>query len=272
MDLKWNPIRAAIRTLNPKDERYLTVCEKFKRQIFLNNVMRVKAIIMEFVDLGKFLESCLEWENPIQSLVVFFSIVVITYYFQPYMFPIFLLLIFLKNYVILSYLDSQSNAGSKGSSHHHHQLEEHLDSYEDEDLDDKDEEKEEKKTLKAKLQAIQEVTAMVQNAIGYVASLGEEVKNTFNFSVPYLSWLAIVILIIIALILYFISLRFLVIVWAINKFSKKFIRPDYVPNNELLDFLSRVPDDEELNDAKELKLYLEEIITPSKKLPKKKQK
>ncbi|TRY76651.1 hypothetical protein TCAL_04074 [Tigriopus californicus] len=272
MDLKWNPVRAAIRTLNPKDERYLTVCEKFKRQIFLNNVMRVKAIIMEFVDLGKFLESCLEWENPIQSLLVFISIVVITYYFQPYMFPIFLLLIFLKNYVILSYLDSQSNAGAKGTPHHHHQMEEHLDSYEDEELDDKDEEKEEKKTLKAKLQAIQEVTAMVQNAIGYVASLGEEVKNTFNFSVPYLSWLAIVILIIIALILYFISLRFLVIVWAINKFSKKFIRPDYVPNNELLDFLSRVPDDEELNDAKELKLYLEEITTPNKKLPKKKQK
>jgi hypothetical protein len=47
----------------------------------------------------------------------------------------------------------------------------------------------------------------LQNALGYVASLGEEVKNTFNFSVPFLSWLAIIVLIIIALILYFISLR-----------------------------------------------------------------
>ena len=47
----------------------------------------------------------------------------------------------------------------------------------------------------------------LQNAIGYVASLGEEVKNTFNFSVPFLSWLAIVILVAVALILYFISLR-----------------------------------------------------------------
>ncbi len=46
-----------------------------------------------------------------------------------------------------------------------------------------------------------------QNAIGYVASLGEAVKNTFNFSVPFLSWLAIVVLVIIAMILYFISLR-----------------------------------------------------------------
>lgn len=48
---------------------------------------------------------------------------------------------------------------------------------------------------------------MVQNALGYVASLGEGVKNTFNFSVPFLSWLAIVILAGVALILYFISLR-----------------------------------------------------------------
>ena len=43
-------------------------------------------------------------------------------------------------------------------------------------------------------------------------------------------------------------------VWGINKFTKKLIRPNYVPNNELLDFLSRVPDDEEMADYRELKL------------------
>lgn len=42
--------------------------------------------------------------------------------------------------------------------------------------------------------------------------------------------------------------------WGINKFTKKLIRPDFVPNNELLDFLSRVPDDEEIVDYRELKL------------------
>lgn len=34
--------------------------------------------------------------------------------------------------------------------------------------------------------------------------------------------------------------------WGINKFSRKLLRPHTVPNNELLDFLSRVPDDEDL--------------------------
>ena len=36
---------------------------------------------------------------------------------------------------------------------------------------------EEKKSLKERLQAIQEVTQTVQNAIGYVATLGESVKK-----------------------------------------------------------------------------------------------
>lgn len=47
---------------------------------------------------------------------------------------------------------------------------------EDED-DDEDKDKEEKKSLKERLQAIQEVTQTVQNAIGYIASLGEQVKK-----------------------------------------------------------------------------------------------
>jgi len=158
--------------------------------------------------------------------------------------PIGLLLIFVKNYVISSYLSPDAVADHGGADG--------LDGYEDDDEEHEDE-KEEKKTIKARLQAVQEVTAMVQNAIGKVASLAESVKNTFNFSVPFLSWLAIVVLAAVAAILYFISLRFLVMVWGLNKFTKKLIRPNYVPNNELLDFLSRVPDDEELLDVRELR-------------------
>ena len=90
--------------------------------------------------------------------------------------------------------------------------------------------------------------------IVYVALLAVGVKNTFNFSVPFLSYLAIVVLLAIGVVLYYINLRYLLIIWGINKFSKKLIRPNYAPNNELLDFLSRVPDDEELIDYREMKL------------------
>jgi hypothetical protein len=33
--------------------------------------------------------------------------------------------------------------------------------------------------------------------------------------------------------------------WGINKFTKKLRSPDAIPNNELMDFLSRVPDSDE---------------------------
>lgn len=105
---------------------------------------------------------------------------------------------------------------------------------------------EEKKSLKERLQAIQEVTQTVQNSIGYIASLCERVKNLFNFTVPYLSYLAMILAILGAVVLYFIPLRYLILTWGVNKFSRKIVRPHSVPNNELLDLISRVPDDEEL--------------------------
>ena len=207
LTLYWNPFRAAITTLNPKHEVYMKITEKFKRAVFVNNVMRIKAVIMEFVNLAKFVESCLEWENPVRSTISFISFLTITYYFQPYMFPVALLLIFLKNYIVMSYMDKSAAHTSGGTTG-----DELVSSLADDvDDDGEGEEKEEKKTLKARLTAIQEVTAMVQNALGHVASLAERAKNTFNYSVPFLSWLAIIILVAVTLVLYFISLRFLVI-------------------------------------------------------------
>lgn len=71
-------------------------------------------------------------------------------------------------------------------------------------------------------------------------------RSTFNFTVPYLSALAILMLISGAVVLYLVSVRYLIMAWGVNKFARKLIRPHTVPNNEVLDLLSRVPDDEDL--------------------------
>ena len=81
-------------------------------QIFLNNVMRIKAIIMEFVSMGKFVESVLEWERPLVTMVAFVVFVTLTYYCQPYMFPIALLLVFLKNYIVMGYQVGKAQTSS----------------------------------------------------------------------------------------------------------------------------------------------------------------
>ena len=40
--------------------------------------------------------------------------------------------------------------------------------------------------------------------------------------------------------------RVLLLLWGTNKFLKKLIKPWAINNNELADFISRVPDNEEL--------------------------
>ena len=48
------------------------------------------------------------------------------------------------------------------------------------------------------------------------------------------------------MVLYNVPIRYLVMLFGVHKFSKKLLRPNAIPNNELLDFLSRVPDTDQL--------------------------
>ena len=77
--------------------------------------------------------------------------------------------------------------------------------------------------------------------------------STFNFTVPVLSWLAVLVLGVVALVLYSVPIRYLVMLFGVHKFSKKLLRPNAIPNNELLDFLSRVPDNDQLVSGEELR-------------------
>ena len=40
--------------------------------------------------------------------------------------------------------------------------------------------------------------------------------------------------------------RYLLMAWGANKFLKKLFKPNAISNNELADFISRVPDNEEI--------------------------
>ncbi|CAG9762330.1 unnamed protein product [Ceutorhynchus assimilis] len=242
LNLVWNPIRACIRTLNPKEEKFMQTEIKFKRQVFVRNVLRLKVFIMHFLEIGKFFQDCFEWESKFQSFAGLVVWLLLCYYFQIWMIPAGGLLIFFKQYII------RSLAGPASVP-----WDEIADSDLDEE-DDDDKEKEEKKSLKERLQAIQDVTQGVQNAIGKIASLLEGIKNMFNFTVPYLSWIAISLLLLAACVLYLIPMRYLLMMWATNKFLRRIFRPHVVPNNEILDLLARIPDDEMLLDYKDLKL------------------
>ena len=54
---------------------------------------------------------------------------------------------------------------------------------------------------------MQEITLQVQNALGKVAHILESIGNVFNFSVPFLSWLALFIFTVATILLYLVPLR-----------------------------------------------------------------
>ncbi|XP_011057570.1 PREDICTED: multiple C2 and transmembrane domain-containing protein 1 isoform X5 [Acromyrmex echinatior] len=269
MTVIWNLLRACIRTLNPKEKKYMEPEVKFKRQVFLRNVLRLKAIIVIFIDIGKYIQSCWEWESKMRSIFALVIFILGCYYFEPYMIPGVALLILLKYYLLIGERSGFNHwicgqvavvtgapliyATSQFQDHAEIGSDDCPPTPGDDDDDEDDKDKEEKKSLKERLQAIQEVTQTVQNSIGYIASLCEKVKNLFNFTIPYLSYLAMLLAIAGAVVLYFIPVRYLILAWGVNKFSRKIFRPHSVPNNEVLDLISRVPDDEELLNYRELK-------------------
>ncbi|XP_055940978.1 multiple C2 and transmembrane domain-containing protein 1-like isoform X4 [Argiope bruennichi] len=256
----YNPIRASLITFTPKETKYMQQEQRFKRSIFVKNVNRVKMMLFGVVELLRFLNSCFLWESTLRSISAFVVFIVITYTFEFYMLPVALLILYVKNYVIYALTGRQIVTRD----------EDEIEEVDDEDdEEDKDERGEEKKTLKEKLQAVQDATAMIQNILGEFASFGERCKNTFNYTVPFLSWLAFLVLVLATVVLYFVPVRYLIMAWGINKFTKKLRNPHAVPNNELLDFISRVPDDEEKVAFRELKPMFVDLTDSDKKKKKK---
>ncbi|XP_064130267.1 multiple C2 and transmembrane domain-containing protein 1 isoform X16 [Loxodonta africana] len=203
IDVIFNAVKASLRTLIPKEQKYIEEENRLSKQLLLRNFIRMKRCVMVLINAAYYVNSCFDWDSPPRSLAAFV--------------------------VVEDMLEDE------------------------EEEDDKDDKDSEKKGFINKIYAIQEVCVSVQNILDEVASFGERIKNTFNWTVPFLSWLAIVALCVFTVILYFIPLRYIVLVWGINKFTKKLRSPYAIDNNELLDFLSRVPSDVQVVQYQELK-------------------
>ncbi len=73
-----------------------------------------------------------------------------------------------------------------------------------------------------------QVLAFVQNSLGEVASTAERAKNVLNFSEPFMSWIAVLVLLFATAVLYFVPVRALLMIWGVHKFSKKILRSELV--------------------------------------------
>ncbi|NXP37775.1 MCTP1 protein, partial [Leiothrix lutea] len=243
IDVIFNAVKASIRTLMPKEPKYIEEEDRLSKQLLLRNFIRMKHCIMALVTAACYISSCFDWDSPPRSLAAFLLFLIVVWNFELYMIPLALLLLLAWNYFLI--------VSGKDNRQHNTVVEDMLEDEEEED--DRDDKDSEKKGFMNRLYAIQEVCVTVQNILDEIASFGERIKNTFNWTVPFLSWLAIVALSVFTVILYFIPLRYIVLVWGINKFTKKIRNPYAIDNNELLDFLSRVPSDVQVMQYHELK-------------------
>ncbi|XP_076140121.1 multiple C2 and transmembrane domain-containing protein 1 isoform X1 [Alosa pseudoharengus] len=245
IDVIFNSVKASLRTVVPAERKYIEEEQKVSKQLLQQNFSRVKRCIMFLINVGTYINSCFEWESPQRSILAFLLFVLVVWNFEIYMVPLSLLLLLSWNYFLLA-------SGKKSCDGDVEAVEDFLQDEEEEfDRDDKDSEK---KGFMDKLYAIQDVCVSVQSALDEVASYGERIKNTFNWTVPFLSWLAIASLSVATVIIYFIPLRYVVLAWGVSKFTRKLRDPYMIDNNELLDFLSRVPSDVQVIQFRELKL------------------
>ncbi|MEE6458817.1 hypothetical protein FKM82_000438 [Ascaphus truei] len=243
IDVIFNSVKASLGTLIPKEQKYIEEEPRISKQLLLRNFIRMKRCVMVLINAAYYINSCFDWDSPQRSLAAFLIFLLVVWNFELYMIPLALLLLLAWNYFLI--MSGKENRTQDTV------VEDMLEDEEEED--DKDDKDSEKKGFMNKLYAIQEVCVSVQNVLDEVASVGERIKNTFNWTVPFLTLLAIIALCLLTAVLYFIPLRYIVLVWGINKFTKKIRSPYAIDNNELLDFLSRVPSDVQVVQYHELK-------------------
>ncbi|KAM3870613.1 multiple C2 and transmembrane domain-containing protein 2-like [Diretmus argenteus] len=229
LDVIYNQVRAGVRTFQPKETKFMEENLKFSKKDLAQNIYRVRKISTAVLYTLQYIKSCFQWENTQRSLIAFLIFLVTVWHFELFMLPLFLLLLVGWNYFQLSSGRVSSNQDLVNMSMA--------------DDEEEDEKESGKKGLMEKIHMVQEVVITVQNILDDIASMGERIKNIFNWSVPFMSCLACLVLFGATTLLYYIQLRYVVLIWGVNKFTKKLRNPHTIDNNEILDFLKRVPSD-----------------------------
>nr|XP_057944774.1 multiple C2 and transmembrane domain-containing protein 2 isoform X3 [Doryrhamphus excisus] len=227
LEVIFNPVRASIRTFQPRERKFMEDNPKFSKKALARNVLRVQALYRAIRSTLQYVKSCFQWESVQRSLLAFLVFLVTVWHWEFYMLPFILILLISWNYFqICSGRASQDLANMDVG-----------------DEDEDDEKESERRGLMEKIHMVQDIVISLQVFLDEVACFGERIKNTFNWSEPFLSTLALLLFVTATVLTYFIPVRYIILIWGINKFTKRLRNPYSIDNNEVLDFLSRVPSD-----------------------------
>lgn len=239
-----NVLRSAVTVFRNKEEQLFEEPKpKFERTVLLRNVTRIKRFLPKGSTIQKLKQSytdVIAWTDPARTVKFFVFYMFFVYYFQLWWVPAYTFY-----HLVCNYRSKREN---------HIVLKEAVVREESIEEDDDEDEtgQEEKKSLKQSLDSLQNLLLEFQEGCGVVGSYLERVSNMAHFEEPFLSFLFCCLLLIVSLVLWLFGLRTVLLLWGVNKFTKKLRDPDPVPTNEVDNLLLRVPDFEVVEDARGL--------------------
>nr|XP_008531023.1 PREDICTED: multiple C2 and transmembrane domain-containing protein 1 isoform X10 [Equus przewalskii] len=101
IDVIFNAVKASLRTLIPKEQKYIEEENRLSKQLLLRNFIRMKRCVMVLVNAAYYVNSCLDWDSPPRSLAAFVLFLFVVWNFELYMIPLVLLLLLTWNYFLI---------------------------------------------------------------------------------------------------------------------------------------------------------------------------
>lgn len=240
MRFHFNSLRASSCVFKAKNIKYEeNWTSRFEYAKFKLNARRVKKI-KENLNLQKQkIINIFEWEDPLISFCALIIMSSVIWNFDSWMIPFSLVLV-LSLQIAQPLQNSSTSLTSFTSVDDEDAAEDNADTTDNVDGGMMD-----------ALERIQQRALWMQEGMGELASAVESLENVFNFTVPFISWFIYIFLLACTCLLWLIPLRVVVLVWLLNRFRKGLMRHSRT-SNKLMNFLSRVPDNEELKSYQEL--------------------
>ena len=245
MFFTYNQVLAGISTIQAPREH---IHRKDKRPKMYRDssysIRRIKATRTGEV-LGRIITAAKSFKDPHgeeKSLpTVHIILFVVTFFFELWMVPLGLIIPFIYCYV----------NPCKSTAYHDPTLETDVREI---DLDDEISELGVSwlKQIQKKMRKFQELNFTVQIGLEILANMLESIENLFNFSVPFISHVAIIVLLIYTFLLSCFPFRYLILAWIAKDALTSLVGSKRFSCGNFISFMSRVPDNEELEDYREL--------------------
>ncbi|CAH2068635.1 unnamed protein product, partial [Iphiclides podalirius] len=237
ISIKWDPVKAVIKLFRPKEVKHIEKPYRLDIPLLFKKIIVLANIFNTLLSVNEHFKSLFEWDNRELSACSLLAWLIICYHLKPWMIPFILLVIFVFFWFYTRVKDGNifndiaSNRNSEiGST----------------------ENQKDTKGLSYKINDMQETIMTVSHVLDIVVTLVEKIKILLFFRMPFLSYVFMLLLGVVSATLYFMSFNYLLMLFGIYKFMRKYLNPDRILNNDLLDFVSRIPNNSELKDWEEL--------------------